>query len=72
MNKEFLAVSPDTRLLPGEDEDLRKDILKTVGEAWLSAENPWLENKTPEALIGTDREFRVRRLWRILVAADLS
>ena len=72
MIKEFLAVPPDTRLLPGEDEDLRKDILKTVGEDWLFAKNPWLENKTPDALIGTDREFRVRSLWRILVAADLS
>ncbi|MGO9430254.1 hypothetical protein [Rhodoblastus sp.] len=72
MIKDFLAERPDTRLLPGEDEDLRQDILRTVGEGWLYAENPWLENKTPDALIGTDREFRVRNLWRILVAADLS
>ena len=72
MIKEFLAVPPDTRLLPGEDKDLRQDILRTVGEDWLYAKNPWLENNAPDALIGTDREFRVRNLWRILLAADLS
>jgi hypothetical protein len=72
MIKEFLAERPDTGLLPGEDEDLRQDILRTVGKDWLYAKNLWLENKTPEALIGTEGEFRVRNLWRILVAADLS
>jgi hypothetical protein len=72
MIEEFLAEHPDTRLLPGEDKDLEKEILKTVGEEWLYAKNPWLENKAPKDLIGTDREFRVRNLLRILVAADLS
>ena len=72
MIKEFLAVPPDTRLLPGEDEDLRQDILRTVGEDWLFAKNLWLEKKAPYDLLGTDQEFRVRNLWRILMAADLS
>jgi len=72
MIKEFLAERPDTRLLPGEHKDLRQDILRTVGKDWLYAKNPWLENKTPDALIETDQAFRVRNLWRILVAADLS
>jgi hypothetical protein len=72
MIEEFLSDRPDTRLLKDESPNLRDDIKQTVGEDWLYAKNIWLENRTPQQLIGTDQEFRVRDLLRILMTADLS
>lgn len=62
----------DTSLLPGEDPNLRTEILKVVGEEWLHAENTRLGGHTPEELIGTPDEFRVRLVLRSIKSADLS
>jgi hypothetical protein len=72
MIEEFLGKQLDTRLLPDEDEDLEKEILKIVGKKWLYAKNPWFDNKSPKDLIGTDLEFQIRILLRMLIVADLS
>lgn len=62
----------DTRLLPDEDPDLRKEILDTLGEEWLQAPNLRLHGRRPEDLIGTPSEFRVREIVRSIRHAGLS
>jgi hypothetical protein len=69
---EAIAEYPDTSLLPGENPDLRDEILKTIGEGWLFSKNLWLDNRPPVELIGTDEEFRVRNMVRSFVVAALS
>jgi Protein of unknown function (DUF2384) len=59
-------------LLPGEDQNLRKEILKVVGEEWLHTANTRLGGHTPQELIGTPDEFRVRLILRSIKSADLS
>ncbi|MBV9825354.1 MAG: hypothetical protein JO001_06745 [Alphaproteobacteria bacterium] len=62
----------DTTLLPDEDPDLTREVLETVGEAWLYAKNVWLAGRTPAELIGTRDEFQVRNLVRSIKGADLA
>jgi hypothetical protein len=62
----------DTRLLPDENPDLRKEILEIMGEGWLYAKNLWLAGRTPAELIGKPDEFQVRVLLRSVKGADLS
>jgi hypothetical protein len=62
----------DTSLLPGEDENLRKEIVDTMGDEWLQAKNVWLANRAPVEVIGTPDEFHVRALLRSLRVAALS
>jgi hypothetical protein len=62
----------DTRLLPDEDQNLRREITSTIGEEWLYAKNVWLEGRTPNELIGTRDEFEVRDLFRSIKGAALS
>ena len=50
---------PRQGLLPDEDPDLRREILRTIGEEWLNAKNLWLEGRSPNDLIGTRDEFQV-------------
>lgn len=71
-SSELLAKAPDKSLLPGEDKDLRADILKTVGEDWLFAKNVWLQDQKPDDLIGTSDEYRVRNILRSIRSAGLS
>jgi hypothetical protein len=75
MIAEYLAKTPDTRLLPGEHPDIRmdiRDILGDVGEAWLYEKNIMLGNLSPSQLIGTDKEFHLRLLLRQFATAELS
>jgi len=62
----------DQRLLPGENPDLKIEILNTLGEEWLYAKNLWLEGRAPDELIGTSEEFKVRDLLRSIRVAALS
>jgi hypothetical protein len=62
----------DTRLLPDEDADLRREILAVLGEEWLYAKNIWLAGRSPAELIGTPDEFQVRLVFRSVKGADLS
>lgn len=62
----------DKRLLPGEDENLKREITKTIGEEWLYAKNIWLDGRKPIELIGTRNEFEVRDLFRSITGAALS
>jgi tetratricopeptide (TPR) repeat protein len=59
-------------LLPGEQEDLRKEILDIAGEDWLRTKNIWLRGSTPEELLGTPAEIQVRRLLRSIMVAAIS
>lgn len=72
MDPEILAKTLDKNLLPDENPDLKKEILETVGEEWLQAKNVWLENKTPEELLGTRDEYKVRDILRSIMVAALS
>jgi hypothetical protein len=67
-----MATFRDSSLLPDEDPDLRREILRTIGEEWLNAKNLWLEGRSPNDLIGTRDEFQVRDLFRSIKAAALS
>jgi hypothetical protein len=67
-----MATFRDRSLLPDEDPDLRREILRTIGEEWLNAKNLWLEGRSPNDLIGTRDEFQVRDLFRSIKAAALS
>lgn len=71
-NTEHHEIFRDTRLLPSEDPNLKRDILNTLGEEWLNAKNVWLRNHTPNELIGTRQEFQVRDLLRSIKGAALS
>jgi hypothetical protein len=62
----------DTSLLPGEDVDLRAEILRTLGEEWLYAENIWLGGRIPSELIGTPDEFQVRDVLRSIRFSGIS
>jgi hypothetical protein len=62
----------DTSLLPDEDPNLRREILKVAGEGWLHAENIRLGGHTPAELIGTPDEFRVRLVLRSIKSLDLT
>lgn len=68
----FFLPEPDESLLEGETKNLRKEILDTIGEEWLHAKNDALGGKSPDNLIGTPAEFRVRAMWRSFMAAALS
>ncbi len=59
-------------LLPDEDPDLRSEIVRTIGEEWLSAKNPLLGGATPDKLIGTRNEYKVRNILRSIIVAALS
>lgn len=75
MIAEYLAKTPDTRLLPGENPDIRIDILDIlgdVGQAWLYEKNIMLGDSSPNQLIGTDKEFQLRLLLRQFATAELS
>jgi hypothetical protein len=67
-----MATFRDRSPLPDEDPDLRREILRTIGEEWLNAKNLWLEGRSPNDLIGTRDEFQVRDLFRSIKAAALS
>ena len=54
----------DTTLLDDENEDLRKEIVETVGEEWLHTKNAMLNGRAPEELIGTPDELHVRDMLR--------
>jgi hypothetical protein len=62
----------DTSLLDGEDPNLTNEILQVVGEEWLKAENTRLGGHSPQELIGTPEEFRVRLVVRSIKSAELS
>jgi hypothetical protein len=62
----------DTSLLPGEDPNLEREILETIGEEWLRAKNMRLGGRAPVELIGTSNEFRVRVVLRSIKGAEPS
>jgi hypothetical protein len=62
----------DMSLLPDEDPNLKREILKVVGEEWLYAENTRLGGHSPQDLIGTPDEFRVRLVLRSIKSTDLA
>ena len=62
----------ELELLPDESPHLREEIARTIGEEWLSTKNVWLEGKTPEELIGTADEYKVRDIFRSVIVAALS
>ncbi len=62
----------DTSLLPGEDSNLRREILNSVGEEWLHAKNMRLGGLAPEEMLQTPDEFRVRMVLRSIKSAELS
>lgn len=62
----------DTSLLPGEDANLKTEILNTIGEEWLHAKNLRLGGHAPEELLQTPDEFRVRMVLRSIKSAELS
>jgi hypothetical protein len=62
----------DMSLLPDEDPNLQSEILKVVGPEWLNAENTRLGGQSPQELIGTPDEFRVRLILRSIKSADLA
>jgi hypothetical protein len=59
-NESASAVSTDTgsaspldrerNLMPGEDPDLRREILRVAGEEWLHTKNIWLQGRSPQEL----------------------
>jgi hypothetical protein len=59
-------------LLPGESADLKTDIIETVGEEWLHAKDIWLQWRTPEQLVGTKEEYKIRDILRSVTVAALS
>jgi hypothetical protein len=65
-------IQADTSLLPDEDPNLEREILEVVGEDWLRSKNVWLGGQTPQQLIGTSDEFKVRNILRSIKGADLS
>jgi hypothetical protein len=70
--REMAAEFQDKSLLEGEDPNLTTEILKVVGEEWLKAGNTRLGGHSPQELIGTPEEFRVRLVLRSIKSADLS
>lgn len=62
----------DQELLPGENPDIKKEILEVVGEEWLNAKNTWFSGQTPLAIIGTPDEPKLRDVIRSIKAADFS
>ncbi len=54
------------RLLPGEKQDIRKEIKGLIAEPakWLETPNDQLGGQKPRDLIGTDREQLLRDLLR--------
>ncbi|WP_027515689.1 antitoxin Xre/MbcA/ParS toxin-binding domain-containing protein [Bradyrhizobium sp. WSM1417] len=63
---------PDTTLLDDENPDIRKEIVKTIGEDWLHTKNILFNNRKPEELIGTPEEIRLRDIVRQYVVAAIS
>jgi len=59
-------------LLPGENPDLKAEVLQTLGEEWLHTKNILLDWYTPNQLIGTDDEYKVRDIFRSVMVAALS
>jgi hypothetical protein len=59
-------------LLPGEDANLKDEILEVIGEQWLYTKNSWFSGRAPIALIGTPEEPVVRDIVRSIKAADFS
>lgn len=59
-------------LLPDESPNLREEIAGTIGEEWLATKNVWLEGKTPNEVIGTADEYKVRDIFRSVIVAALS
>jgi hypothetical protein len=59
--------SPDG-LLPGEEEDIRREAASVVADpgGWLNEPNDQLGGQRPNDLIGTDREQHVRDLLRAI------
>ena len=68
----YLERDIDTALLPDENPDLRAEIVQTIGEEWLFAKNSWLGGKTPNEVIGTPNEYKVRDIVRSYLVAALS
>jgi hypothetical protein len=62
----------DTSLLPDEDPNLRREILDVVGEEWLHAKSILLAGHSPEELIGTPDEFKVRIALRLIKGVEFS
>lgn len=59
-------------MMPDESPHLRKEIARTIGEEWLSTKNVWLEGKTPDEVIGTADEYKVRDIFRSVIVEALS
>ena len=70
--KAMAKLYQDMSLLPDEDPNLRREILDTLGEDWLHTKNWRLAGHTPEELIGTPSEFRVRVVLRSIKMATPS
>jgi len=62
----------DIGLLPGENPDLKTDILNSLGEAWLTEANVRLWGLAPRDLLGTSNEPLVRDLWRSILVVGLT
>ncbi|GLH77028.1 hypothetical protein SSBR45G_19360 [Bradyrhizobium sp. SSBR45G] len=63
---------PDVDLIEGENQDIRAEIIETLGEEWLTTKNILFANRAPEELIGTKEEIRLRDILRQYVVAALS
>ena len=63
---------PEQPLLPGENPNLREEIIETIGEDWLNAENIKFGGRRPNDLIGKPDEIKVRNVLRSIMVAALS
>ena len=63
---------PHEPLLPGEEPDIRKAIVDTIGEDWLNAKNLWCGDQPPSSLIGTPDEYKLRMILRSVLVSGIS
>ena len=69
-----LRPGPLYPLLPDESDDIRVDVAKLVphAEQWLDAPNSHFSLQTPRSLIGTDQEWILRNLLRMIRNGQFS
>jgi uncharacterized protein (DUF2384 family) len=69
-----MTTTSKMELLPGEHSDIRVDVkcLLDNAEEWLSTPNTRLGGRTPNELIGTSEEGKIRDILRAAVYSSMA
>jgi uncharacterized protein (DUF2384 family) len=68
------VISQSVELLPGENTDIRVDVgfLLENADVWLKTPNTRLDGRTPQELIGTPDEVKIRNILRGAVYSSMA